>query len=220
MSFVLLDDGFYTNPKVTAVGNAGAGLFARALSYCGHNLTDGFVEAGWAREVGGLALCKKLAAAGLWITVQSGEDFTYIVDESEYVVRIPRKGYFIVDYLTLNPTRQHIEAKRDEVRQKRSEAGKMGAKARWGDGKPDSKHDGKADGKPIANGMATAMAKAPDANGKTMANAWQTDSPTPIPLGSSIDKPKAVSVADSLGIDPDEINRRLAEAAAKDMEAA
>lgn len=175
MSWVLLDDKFHANPKVTSVGNKGAGLYARALSYCGDNLTDGFVEAGWAREVGGAPLCKKLAEVGLWINVQGGEVFVFETDAGPYTVSIPGKGFFIVDYLTMNPTRSHVELQRGELRKKRSEAGKKGAEARWGDGKADSKSDGKAYGKPHGT-----------PNGKPIANEWQTpwqpDGPTPLPL--------------------------------------
>jgi hypothetical protein len=45
MSWAKLDDRFWMHPKVTAIGNEGAGTFARLLSYCSCYLTDGLVPA-------------------------------------------------------------------------------------------------------------------------------------------------------------------------------
>ena len=42
MTWVKLDDGFYDNPKIVAVGFDGAGLYAMCLAYCGRHMTDGF----------------------------------------------------------------------------------------------------------------------------------------------------------------------------------
>lgn len=164
MSWVSLDDQFHRNPKVVNVGLAGAGLYARALSYCGDNLTDGYVPHGWTREVGSAALCKKLAAVGLWLEVAAGNTFTYEIDGADYLVEVPDRGYLIPDYLAFNPTREFVEYRRSELRMKRSEAGKKGAAARWGDGKPDGTTNGKTHGKPIANTKQThsnAMAPRP-----------------------------------------------------------
>ena len=38
-----LSDDFWTHPKIMAVGDSGAGLYARMLSYCGCYLTDGLI---------------------------------------------------------------------------------------------------------------------------------------------------------------------------------
>ncbi len=140
MTWVSLDDKFHSNPKVIAAGLDGAGLYARALAYCGDHLTDGYVPAGWAREVASKRLCDKLCTVRLWT-------------EADDSYRIP-------DYLDLNPSREEVEAKRADLSEKRSKAGKLGAEARW-------QNDGKGDGK---------------SDGKTMAKEWQNDGPSPSPL--------------------------------------
>lgn len=107
MPWVLLDDGFHSNPKVLAVGNAGAGLYARALSYCGDHLTDGYVPMSWARTAATANLRQHLVDAGLWAE-ENG-------------------GYRIDDYLEVNPSRAEVE----ERRKKKAEAGRKGAEKRW-----------------------------------------------------------------------------------------
>ena len=108
MSWVYLDDKFHSNPKVVSAGNAGAGLYAKSLSYCGDHLTDGFVPMPWARVMGSPTLRAKLVDVGLW--------------QEEH------GGYRIAGYLELNPSREDVLRKRQE----RSEAGKKGAAKRWG----------------------------------------------------------------------------------------
>lgn len=110
MSWVYLDDKFHSNPKVLAVDNDGAGLYARALSYCGDHLTDGFVPIAWARGAGSAKLRNKLVSHGVWDEVDG--------------------GYLIPDYLELNPSKAKVMKRRAE----RSAAGKRGADTRWGDG--------------------------------------------------------------------------------------
>lgn len=161
MTYVLLDDKFHSNEKTLEVGNVGAGLYARALSYCGDHLTDGFVPLSWAREAGTPKLRRSLVEAGLWIEVQPGAEFHYVSGDESYDVEIRKPGYFIPDYLALNPTAASVKAKRDELSQKRAEAGRKGAMKRW---QRHSKADGKSDS-------------------KTMASECQTDGPQPLPLG-------------------------------------
>lgn len=166
MSYVLLDDKFHSNGKTVEVGNAGAGLYARALSYCGDHLTDGFVPLGWAAEIATAKLRRGLLDAGLWVAVVPGDEFGYAHGDEEYMVAITRPGYFIPDFLSLNPTRESVTERREELSKKRSEAGKKGALKRW---QRHSKRDSKA-----------------------MATAKQTDGPLPLPLTS----PKAVTELD------------------------
>lgn len=132
MSFVLLDDKFHSHPKRTEVGLSGAGLFACALSYCGDHLTDGFVPGGWAHEIASRPLCKRLVVAGFWIEVAPGDGpYLYVSGDESYSVEIVKAGYFIPDYLVLNPNREAVLLKRSELSAKRSEAGKKGAAAKW-----------------------------------------------------------------------------------------
>ena len=98
MPWVRLDDKLHSHPKILRVGNEGAGLYARALSYCGDLLTDGFVPAEWVKGVATAKLARTLMAAGLWQEVDG--------------------GFQIPDFLDLNPSREQVESKRkaDRVR--------------------------------------------------------------------------------------------------------
>lgn len=130
MTWVKLDDGFFANPKVQAVGYEGAGLYAMGLSYCGKYLTDGFLPQLW---VNGhpKRIVKKLVDGGLWRPVDG--------------------GYVMHDYLEINRSAEQIK----EERRKKREAGKQGAEARW-NAKADQQANGIADA--IADAMTHAMA--------------------------------------------------------------
>lgn len=111
MSWLKISDTFHDNPKTIEVGNAGAGLFARALAYCARHMTDGRVPLAWVGSIlgdreGGLP--RELEAAGLW--------------------RLEGDEVFIPSYLEHNPSRAQAEAERE----RKSRAGKKGAAARHG----------------------------------------------------------------------------------------
>lgn len=127
MVWVTFDDKFHSNPKIVSAGLDGAGLYARALTYCGDHLTDGYVPCQWASEVAPKRVRDKLSSTGLWI--QNGA------------------YYYIPDYLEFNPSRGEVERRRSEISQVRSKAGKRGAEARW-HGKPDGKPDDPSIAKP------------------------------------------------------------------------
>jgi hypothetical protein len=129
MPWVKLDDKFHANPKLLEVGLDGTGLYARALSYCGAYLTDGYIPSAWvAAQIDPLAgdqatLPERLIEAGLWIKNGS--------------------GYRVHDYLALNPSRKVIEAER----KRRADEGRKGANKRW-HGSTHSTGDGSATGDP------------------------------------------------------------------------
>lgn len=128
MPFALLDDKFHSNGKVMAAGNAGAGLYARALSYCADHLTDGFVPDAWARHAGTKTLVDKLTKTGLWRPVLGENSFTIRKTKGvDLTITVTGKGFFIPDYLEHNPTRAEVEAKRKT----KAEAGRKGAHKRW-----------------------------------------------------------------------------------------
>lgn len=104
----LLDD-FHSNPKVIAAGNEAAGVYARALSYCGAYLTDGFIPGGWAlgAAAGRRKALTRLIEVGLW--VEEGD------------------GYRIPDYLDLNRSKAEVV----EHHEAKARAGKKGALKRW-----------------------------------------------------------------------------------------
>jgi hypothetical protein len=88
-----LDDGFCTNPKVWRAGKAATGLYAMALSWCGEQLTDGFIGEAAMRMLlddGERPLVDGLLGAGLIVTTEG--------------------GYLIPDYLEFNPSREQVRA--------------------------------------------------------------------------------------------------------------
>lgn len=100
-----LDDAFWANPKVVAVGNEAAGAYARMLSYCGQQLTDGHIEDHAAKIITRPAVCRKLAENGF--LERNG------------------KGWVIPDFLDFNPSREETLTRRKA----RAAAGKKGGEA-------------------------------------------------------------------------------------------
>lgn len=72
MSWLKVDDGFHSHPKVMRAGTAAAGLWVRCGSYVAQHLTDGFVPREVARAYGSRAQITALVEAGLWTEVEGG----------------------------------------------------------------------------------------------------------------------------------------------------
>ena len=104
MSWVKLDDGFATHPKVQAAGQAAAWLHVAGLCYAAQHLTDGAIPAssliGLGQFSGARArsLADRLIEVGLW--EKNGT------------------GYAIHDYLSHNPSRNSVEEKRKAARER------------------------------------------------------------------------------------------------------
>lgn len=121
MPWARLDDKFHSHPTTWMVGLEANGLFARGLSYCADQLTDGFMPEQWVwsnvpstqRSKDPRGIITKLEEAGLWERVED--------------------GWHIADYLTYNPSRDEVLADRE----RRSEAGRKAAKAKWDKAKED-----------------------------------------------------------------------------------
>lgn len=129
--WVKIDDQFFDKRRMRAAGVAGRELFLAGLCYCAGNQTDGEIE----KHVVPLLLAKaevprravdKLVELGSW------------VDEGDTFV--------VKDYLEFNMSRSEWEA----TVERRREAGRSGAHARW-HGKPDGKSHSGTDGKPVAD---------------------------------------------------------------------
>jgi hypothetical protein len=108
---VKLDDGFWSSPAITKVGNEAAGVYARMLSYCGQHLTDGLVTGNVAKLIAGkVKPLNDLVDEGLLLRM--GDDFG------------------IAGFLNFNPSREDVE----DRRRIRAEAGRRGglAKAKAG----------------------------------------------------------------------------------------
>lgn len=103
MTWAKLDDAFWANPKVIAVGNEAAGVYARGLAYCCAQLTDGFIPDEVATFIVGRSrkALRRLVENGLWKTVSG--------------------GYQVPDFLEFNPSRTEVREKRerDAERQRR-----------------------------------------------------------------------------------------------------
>lgn len=110
MSWVKLDDGFPDHPKIAPISDRAFRIHVRALCYCGRHLTDGFVPKAIVDDItrGKQAVVNELLAAGLW-HANGGS------------------GYAINDFLDYNPSKADVESER----QKKRDAAKKAAEARW-----------------------------------------------------------------------------------------
>jgi len=88
-----LDDGFTWNKKVLRAGNEAAGAFARMVSHCSHQRSDGYVDEATAMAIAGRRkVLDTLVTVGL--LDREGVDFR------------------VHNYLKYNPSRAELDAKR------------------------------------------------------------------------------------------------------------
>ncbi len=109
MPWVRLDDNYPEHPKVIGLSDAAFRLHTIALFYSARLLTDGLLPRTWLTGGRGRAVPKvtaELVAAGVWCV--EGHD------------------YRIHDYLSYQPTREAVLAKRD----RKAEAGRLGGLTR------------------------------------------------------------------------------------------
>ena len=100
MSWAKVDDRFWMHPKVTAMGNEGAGVFARMLSYCGCFLTNGLVPDDAVRMI-----C-------------SNRKLLERMNDLD-VIELRESGSVLIrDYLDYNPHRDEILAKREAAKER------------------------------------------------------------------------------------------------------
>jgi hypothetical protein len=94
MSWVKLDDGFWSDPRVDGLSLQAVGVFARSLSYCGQHLTDGHITTAAAKYLsrGSQKIVKELVEAGFWVANGA--------------------GYAVPNFLDFNPSREHVEDER------------------------------------------------------------------------------------------------------------
>lgn len=98
-----VDDKLHSHPKRHVAGLRAMGLWAVAGSWCGDQLTDGFVPSYMLTALGGKpADAKALVDAGLWVTVDGGWEFT--------------------GWHEWNPSRETVEARREADREKKAKA--------------------------------------------------------------------------------------------------
>lgn len=65
MTWTRLDDGFHDHPKIVEAGNEAVGAYVRMLSYCGKQLTDGYVPDPVARGIARPAVLTRLLETNL-----------------------------------------------------------------------------------------------------------------------------------------------------------
>jgi hypothetical protein len=136
VAWIKLDDGFTTHPKIVGLSDKAFRAYVDSLCYSGRHLTDGFVPVA-ALSAASKKARPELEAAGLWHPDDAG-------------IRIN-------DFLEYNRSREVVE----EERKRKSEGGKRGAQARWGDSSADNTSHGISHSSPMAEPKA-------DANGSSM----------------------------------------------------
>lgn len=102
MTWVRLDDGFWSHPRIEHVGNEAAGAFCRALSYCGFHLSDGWISPGAASYIAKDRVWAKLVENGL-------------VEEVD-------PGYRIPNYLEFNPSKEKVEEERRKAAERKAKS--------------------------------------------------------------------------------------------------
>ncbi|BBZ44733.1 hypothetical protein [Mycobacterium parmense] len=120
-----LDDKLHSHQKARKAALEAMGLWAVCLSYCGDQLTDGFVAAWyvatWVPGRKGVAIADRLVAAGLW----------------ERAERDGEQGWQVHDYLDFNKSREWVVANREATAQRqrdwRKRAGGNGEASTDGD---------------------------------------------------------------------------------------
>lgn len=151
MTWARIDDGFRDHPRFLDMSSAAVGLWASSLAYCNKHSTDGHVPVRALAKLAPIetpkaraAMVAELLGRGAWEPAQDG-------------------GYLVHDFLDWNDSKAEV--------QKRREAGRRGAAARWG---PDAHRNADR----IADGTAGASAtRSADRNAGTIAsrNAFRSD---------------------------------------------
>lgn len=98
MSWIKIDDGFATNPKIAALTDRALRTHIRALCFSARHLTDGHIPERSAREMGTKRAIDQLVQVRLW--ERNGD------------------GYVIHDYHNYNPTREQVEQERAKVKER------------------------------------------------------------------------------------------------------
>jgi hypothetical protein len=115
MTVAHLDDNFPEHPKVEPLSDKAFRAHVMAICHCRRNTTDGHLSATTVRGIAARLnstpkrWLPELVAAGLWHAAPNGD------------------GHWIHDYQKYNSTAAEERA----VRDKKREAGRKGARARW-----------------------------------------------------------------------------------------
>lgn len=115
MAWVYLDDQFTEHPKIDTLSDGAFRIHVAAICYANRHLTDGYLEAARIQRLVPKyqkRFVTELVNAGLWEPAGG--------------------GYQIHDYLDWNKSREEVETAQAKLSKVRAEAGRKGARARWG----------------------------------------------------------------------------------------
>lgn len=113
MAWTRIDDSFFTNHKIQAVGAKGMAMYVSSLVYCNTHETDGFIPNSVLDVIASRSFNRSTKAA-----------VKLMVDAKLYLE--VDGGYQINDFLKYNKSREEIKS----LRQKRAEAGRQGGKGK------------------------------------------------------------------------------------------
>lgn len=151
MAWIRISDDFRDHPKFLMIGNDALALWMRAMAYANSRRTDGMIPDA---AIPLLAQCgNPQAVADSLVAARPYGHEHGLFDRVE-------GGYRIHDYL-------EYQRASSDISKVRSEAGKRGADARWGEDRPssrrpisqDSREDQGADGKPMAKNASQSQAQ-------------------------------------------------------------
>lgn len=119
MSWLRKDDVGYDDPRILAIGNPAYGALVRMEQYASAQGTDGHIPERKAREIASAAELRMLLAPipDLGVMVHRHGDRCPCL--SEHVWSLERGGYWLHDFLKLNPSRAEVDvhkAKKTELR--------------------------------------------------------------------------------------------------------
>lgn len=115
MTWFKVDDQLAFHRKARAAGNAAMGLWVRAGSYCGAQLSDGHVDADVIPLLGGKAAdVARLVKARLWHG--NGHDCEACPQPNDM------DGYVFHDWEAHQPMRSKVEERRAEDRERKAAA--------------------------------------------------------------------------------------------------
>jgi hypothetical protein len=115
VTWVRLDDGFPTHPKVIGLTDGAFRAHVSGLCYAGQHLTDGFVPGGYVKDKAALELVERR----LWS-----------IDDQ-------RLGYIIHDFLDWNPSRDKVTTERRKAVERRAKGGQRSGDVRANATNPD-----------------------------------------------------------------------------------
>ena len=128
--WVKIDDAILDNPKILAAGFVGFSLHVAAITYCGRNLTDGFVPhakvatlvdlSGIFTNCGNECGLPDLDVKGGAHSPEPYGVVTHLIDVGLW--HEVDGGYLIHDYLKYNPSKKQVLCRREKERRKKAQS--------------------------------------------------------------------------------------------------